>query len=85
MKRLRFERIERNLSQEKLAFLAKIPQPVISWIETGTWNPTPDQLAALAGVLHIDPPELLLQEVVIPTDSRSRFVAASTDPREVVK
>lgn len=79
MNRLRFERLDRHISQETLARLAKLPQPIISLIETGTWNPTTEQLAAIAGVLHIDPPELLLQEVVIPAESRSRFVAACTE------
>lgn len=75
MNRLKFERINRHLSQEKLAWLAQVPEPVISLIETGTWNPTPEHLAAIARVLHIDP-ELLLQEFV------PRFVAACTEERE---
>jgi transcriptional regulator with XRE-family HTH domain len=67
--RLKFERINRYLSQERLGVLARVPQPVISLIETGTWNPTTDQLAAIAGVLRIDPPDALLQEV-IPAEPR---------------
>jgi hypothetical protein len=51
---------------EKLAWLAQVPQPVVSLLETGmrTWNPSTEQLAALARVLHIEPPEALLQEVI---------------------
>jgi len=63
--RLKFERVDRGISQELLAFASKIPQPIISLIETGTWNPTPAQLAALAAVLGIDPPDLLLMDVEV--------------------
>jgi transcriptional regulator with XRE-family HTH domain len=65
--RLKFERVNRRISQETLALATKLPQPIISLIEIGTWNPTPDQLAALGRALGIAPPELLLQEVVLPT------------------
>ena len=68
MIRLKFERINRHLTQQTLALTAKVPQPVISLIEAGTWNPTPDQLAALGRALQVDPPSRLLQEVVMPTD-----------------
>ena len=78
MNRLKFERIRHHLSQERLAWLAKLQQPTISLIENGTWNPTADQLAAIAAVLHVDPPERLLDEIV-PADSQSR-VAACTEP-----
>jgi transcriptional regulator with XRE-family HTH domain len=65
--RLKFERINRQITQPLLAFWAQIPQPTISLIETGTWNPTAAQLEKLGRVLHIDPPSDLLLDVVVPT------------------
>lgn len=63
MIRLKFERVNRNISQENLALVARVPQPIISLIETGTWNPSRAQLAALADALNIAPPDCLLSEV----------------------
>lgn len=63
--RLRFERTRRNISQRNLGSTCNIKQPIISWIELGKWNPTPDQLHALARALAISPPESLLQEIVV--------------------
>jgi predicted transcriptional regulator len=64
--RLKYERVNRQLSQQMLAYMAKLPQPLICLIETGRQNPTTDELAALGRALGIAPPELLLQEVVVP-------------------
>jgi transcriptional regulator with XRE-family HTH domain len=80
--RLQFIRVDRHISQERLAIVAGVPQPVICLIERGTWNPNPDHLAALGRALHIAP-ELLLQEVTIP-DSRPRYIEARTDERREV-
>jgi transcriptional regulator with XRE-family HTH domain len=76
--RLKFERLNRQVSQQKLALAAQLPQPVVSLIETGTWNPRSDQLAALARVLHIDPPSDLLLDVVVPSPESRRTVEAVT-------
>jgi transcriptional regulator with XRE-family HTH domain len=65
--RLRFERLAHQSSQHRLALATGIPQPVLSLIETRWCNPTPEQLATLGRVLHVEPPELLLQDVVLPT------------------
>jgi len=60
--RLKFERVNRRLSQERLALLTRIPQPIISLAENGVWNLTASQRAALAGVLDV-PGEQLQREV----------------------
>lgn len=65
--RLKFERINRGITQQRLALAARLPQPVVSLIETGTLNPTPRQLEALAAALRVAPPTLLLQDVAQPT------------------
>jgi transcriptional regulator with XRE-family HTH domain len=78
--RLKFERIRRNISQQRLACATGIPQPVVSMFETGACHPTPAQLAALATELNVAPPALLLQDVVIPTDR----VAARVEDRQQV-
>ena len=59
MIRLKFERIQRGLSQSGLAHLANLPQPVVCLIEKGTRNPAPDDLIALGRALGVSPDALL--------------------------
>ena len=65
MNRLKFERIKRGWSQTTLAYLAKLPQPVICLIETGRQNPTAAELDALGHAFGIAPPSVLLKEVTV--------------------
>jgi transcriptional regulator with XRE-family HTH domain len=57
--RLKFRRIERGLSQKRLASLAKVSQPALSLIEAGRVNPTPLELSALGVALGCAPERLL--------------------------
>ena len=65
MNRLKFERIKRGWTQTTLAYLAKLPQPVICLIETGRQNPTTDELDALGRALGISPASVLLKPVTV--------------------
>lgn len=58
MTRLRFTRLSRGLSQEKLAEMAGIPQPYVSRVERRE-SIHPDFMATLAQVLGLDPNELM--------------------------
>lgn len=64
MLRIKFERLNRQLSQTCVATVANIVQPVISQIETGRLIPTPEQLDRLAVVFGING-ENLLKDVVV--------------------
>jgi transcriptional regulator with XRE-family HTH domain len=63
--RLRFERYRRNLTQAQLGRKAGIPYSHICWMETGRMIPTEKELARLADVLLVSPPEILMREVAI--------------------
>lgn len=63
--RLRFERLKRGWSQEHLADLVGLSQCTISFIERGERLPLPDELEALAQVLCITPPHVLLTPTVL--------------------
>lgn len=54
-------RNEKNLSQEKLAFLAGFHRTYISFLECEKRNITIENLAKLAEILGIEPYELLLE------------------------
>ncbi|TNJ62606.1 helix-turn-helix transcriptional regulator [Paenibacillus hemerocallicola] len=56
---LRKIREERKLSQEELAFLAKLDRTYISLLERGKRRPTLNTIFALAGQLNISPSELV--------------------------
>ncbi|MBM3820278.1 MAG: helix-turn-helix transcriptional regulator [Acidimicrobiia bacterium] len=62
---LKFERINRRLSQHQVATIARIAQPALSQIETGRLAPTPAQLQRLAALFHVAPSELLKDVVVL--------------------
>jgi transcriptional regulator with XRE-family HTH domain len=79
--RLKFERTTRRISQERLSRASRVAQPIISHIEKGTWTPSASQLDALGRALHVSPPELLLQQVVMPDDTRPRYVEACVEGR----
>ncbi|MFC3773358.1 helix-turn-helix domain-containing protein [Paenibacillus sp. GCM10012303] len=55
---LRKIREERKLSQEELAFLAKLDRTYISLLERGKRRPTLNTIFALAGQLNIAPSEM---------------------------
>lgn len=56
---LRKIREERNLSQEELAFLAKLDRTYISLLERGKRRPTLNTVFALAKQLNIAPSEII--------------------------
>ena len=65
MLRTTFERKNRQLTQEALGVVARIPQPLISLIERGRYQPTPAQLQRLAAVFDVAPDELLKDVAVL--------------------
>ena len=67
MTRLRFERLQRHMTQHDVARRARVAQPVISLIERGRLIPTDDQIARLASVFRIHPPEAILEQVNVLT------------------
>lgn len=58
--RVRFERIKRNFSQEKLAELAGIGRSTLTQIEAQTSSPTLDIVEKIASALGFEPYELLI-------------------------
>ena len=64
---LRFCRLNRGYTQTSVGHLANLSQTAISLIESGRLNPTPAELAALARVFGVSPPELLLKEMPEPS------------------
>ncbi len=58
--RIRFERIKRRYSQEKLAELAGIGRSTLTQIEAQTSSPTLDVVEKLAKALEYEPFELLI-------------------------
>lgn len=58
--RIRFERIKRKYSQEKLAELAGIGRSTLTQIEAHSSSPTLDVVERLAGALEYEPYELLI-------------------------
>ena len=58
--RVRFERIKRRYSQEKLAELAGIGRSTLTQIEAQTSSPTLDIVEKLANALQYEPYELFI-------------------------
>ena len=58
--RIRFERIKRRYSQEKLAELAGIGRSTLTQIEAQTSSPALDVVEKLAKALEYEPFELLI-------------------------
>lgn len=58
--RVRFERIKRKYSQEKLAELAGIGRSTLTQIEAQTSSPTLDVVDKIATALGFEPYELLI-------------------------
>ena len=58
--RVRFERIKRKFSQEKLAELAGIGRSTLTQIEAQTASPTLDIVEKIASALGFEPYELLI-------------------------
>ena len=58
--RVRFERIKRKFSQEKLAELAGIGRSTLTQIESQTSSPTLDIVEKIASALGFEPYELLI-------------------------
>jgi transcriptional regulator with XRE-family HTH domain len=59
-KRIKFERIKRDLTQEQLAEMAKIGRTTITNLERNTSSPTLDVVEKLAKALGYEPHELLI-------------------------
>jgi transcriptional regulator with XRE-family HTH domain len=62
MIRLKFERLQRGLSQAALARLSNVSQSTICWIELGRWVADAKELDALARALDV-PTSVLLKPV----------------------
>ena len=75
MQRLKFIIHDEGHHQGKVARKAKISQPTLSGIIHGRLIPTPRELAALAAVLHVSPPERLMDEVRVVGEAEVRVVA----------
>ncbi len=58
-KKIKIERIKRDISQEKLAELANIHRTTLGQIENGKNSPTLDTVARIANALNITLLELL--------------------------
>ncbi len=58
--RIKFERVKRRYSQEKLAELAGIGRSTLTQIEAQTSSPTLDVVEKLANALGYEPYELLI-------------------------
>ena len=58
--RVRFERIKRKFSQEKLAELSGIGRSTLTQIEAQTSSPTLDIVEKIASALGFEPYELLI-------------------------
>lgn len=58
--RVRFERIKRKYSQEKLAELAGIGRSTLTQIEAQTSSPTLDIVEKIASALGFEPYEMLI-------------------------
>ena len=60
-KRLRRERLALGKSASALSYDARVPAPVLGWIEAGRFTPYPPQLERIAKALGFegDPQELL--------------------------
>lgn len=58
--RIKFERIKRRYSQEKLAELANIGRSTLTQIEAQASSPTLDVVEKLAKALEYEPYELLI-------------------------
>jgi len=65
LQRLRFERARRGWTQAALARAAGLSQPLVCLIESGRYDPTPDELTTLADALGIQPPQVLLKEIIV--------------------
>ncbi|WOK37291.1 helix-turn-helix transcriptional regulator [Sphingomonas sp. C3-2] len=61
LKRLR---VERGISQERLAFDASVDRSYLGGVERGEENPTVDVLERLASVLHVQLADLFSHENV---------------------
>jgi len=58
--RIRFERVKRRYSQERLAELAGIGRSTLTQIEAHTSSPTLDVVEKLANALEYEPYELFI-------------------------
>lgn len=65
MLRLKFERTNRGISQQRLARAALLVQPTVSLIENGRLVPTLDELQRLAAVFGVPPGDLLKDVAVL--------------------
>jgi transcriptional regulator with XRE-family HTH domain len=66
-KRIRELRMEKGWSQQELAYRIGMEKSNLSVIENGKSNPQILTLARIAGILEVQPQELLAFEVELPT------------------
>ncbi len=59
------KRRELGISKAELARRANVQANVIGWIEAGRFRPYEVQLQRIAGVLGVDDPETLLDEIEV--------------------
>lgn len=64
MIRLRFERLQRGLSQQTVGVLARVHQPTLALIENERMKPSPAVLARLSSVFNV-PADALLKPVTL--------------------
>jgi len=67
-KKLKLERVKRDLSQEKLAELANLHKNAIGFIERAENSPTLDSIEKISKALNIAPSELLKFDEIMFTD-----------------
>lgn len=79
---LQFIRIQRGLSQAKLAKRTGVVQPTISDFERGRKNPTDAEIQALASALAVTPVDLMKLVDVKPLGDAAAFKDAMQEMRE---
>ena len=55
---LRWARFIKRMSQEEVAYLSGVPQPIVSRFERGLQRPTDEQWQKIADALEVDVKEL---------------------------
>lgn len=58
---LREQRVQKNLSQDTLAYAAGLDRTYISLLELGRRSPTLDTMTALCGALHVRISDIILR------------------------
>ena len=72
---LRYVRLRRSLTQQKLAKLCGVPRSTVAQLETGACNPTLSVLARIAAAL-----QLTIEEILSPPTAQCRLFPRGTLP-----